>query len=117
MKRFTSKTSETVYEDGVVKHPTNLEISATFIINIGTEKVYIEDELLTNYAVAEKRAISIFLDSSYTRKRLSFETYHIDGLLVGMFIEVDAVVYVIEQITDSIAGVKAKMKIVCERWE
>ena len=114
MQRYTSTTAEV---DSVVKKPTNLEISASFRIDIGTEHIDVKDELLTNYAVAEKRAISIFLDSSYTRKRLSFETYHIDGLLVGMFIEVDTIVYVIEQITDSINGVKAKMKIVCERWE
>lgn len=110
-------TSTEITEDTVTPHPINEEITLSFDIAKGTETVSIQEPLITNFAVAEERARSVFLDSSYTTKRLTFETYHIDGLALGNIIEIDATLFIIQSITDTIVKSKASMRITCERWE
>lgn len=109
--------STTVSEDSVTVHPTNEEISLSFDIARGSSTVSINEPLLTNYEVAEARATSIFLDSSYTTKRVVVETYHIDRLNLGDTIEIDSILYIIQSISDKIIGAKASMILTCERWE
>jgi uncharacterized Zn finger protein len=116
MQRYTSKT---IVEDEVIQHvvPVNEEVSLTFEINRGTETVNVDDKLLTNFEVAEARATSMFLDSSYIKKRVEMETYHLDNLHLGDIIEVDSVLYKVVSIEDNISGAKASMTIVADRWD
>jgi len=114
MERYTSKT---IITDSVVEPPKNLEVSLSFTVNVGTEEINIKDELLTNFNVSKARATSIFLDSSYIAKRVTFETYHFDGLRIGNYISIDGSVYVVESIIDTIAGAKISSKITAQRWE
>ena len=109
-------TSETITDTSNTS--TNNELSLSFDIdNGGTETVYVEDKLLTNYEVAKARAESIFLDEGYINKRVTFSTYHIDNLHIGDTIQLDDLLFKVIGIRDVIKGAKVSMEITAERAE
>jgi hypothetical protein len=108
-------TSETISDTSNAS--TNNELSLSFdIANGGTETLYVEDKLITNYEVAKARAESLFLDEGYINKRVSFSTYHIDNLHIGDAIQLDNLLFKVISIKEVIKGAKVSMDIVAERF-
>lgn len=108
-------TSETISDTSNTS--TNNELSLSFeVVNGGTETVYIEDKLLTNYEVAQARAESVLLEDGYIHKRISINTYHIDNLHIGDIFQVDGLLYKTISINEKIQGAKVSMDIVGERF-
>ena len=109
-------TSETIGDTSNTS--TNNELSLSFDIdNGGTETVYVEDKLLTNFAVAEARAKSILAEDAYLTKRVSFSTYHIDNLHIGDTIELDTLPFIVISIVEKIKGAVVSMDITAEKVE
>ena len=107
-------TSETIGDTSNTS--TNNELSLSFDIdNGGTETVYVEDKLLTNFAVAEARAKSILAEDAYLTKRVSFSTYHIDNLHIGDTIELDTLSFKVISIVEKIKGAVVSMDITADK--
>lgn len=112
MSTFTSKT---ISDTSNIN--TNNEVSLSFeVVNGGTETVYIEDKLLTNYEVAQARAESVLLEDGHINKRISINTYHIDNLHIGDIFQVEGLLYKTISINEKIQGAKVSMDIVGERF-
>ena len=77
----------------------------------------ITDPLLTNLEVAESRATSELLKSGYITKRVQFDTYYVDGLELGMLIEVRGIKYIVVNIKIIAKDVKVSMSILAERYD
>ena len=108
-------TSETISDTSNTS--TNNELSLSFDIdNGGTETVYVEDKLLTNYDIAKARAESVFLDEGYINNRVTISTYHIDNLHIGDPIQIDGLLFKVISAKDVIKGAKVSMEITAERF-
>jgi len=112
---MTKYTSESITNDTGIN--TNLELSVSFEIDTGSETVFVDEKLLTNYTVAEARAKAIFLDSGYISKRIAISTYHLDNINIGDLISVDSALYKIISLTDKVVGAKCSLDIIAERWD
>ena len=112
---MTKYTSENITNTTGIN--TNLEVSLSFEIDSGSETVFVDDKLITNFTVAEARAKSILLEGGYVTKRIAISTYHIDYINVGDLISVDAILYKVINLRDNIKDGKVKMYIVAERWD
>lgn len=102
--------------DNSVPHK-NSEIEYSFICDRGTEEIQIHDELITNQAVAQARAESIFLEKSYIESTVTFTTYHLDGVQVGVVVEVDNKNYKVVDAETSISGAKVTLQVTAKRWD
>jgi len=97
---------------------SNLQLTIGFSIGDGTgETAKVDEPLLTSDEAAEARAISIFLDTAYLRKKVSFTIYHIDGITLGDIISIRGVLYVIDGLKRSVKQGKLKIVVSAERYE
>ncbi len=96
---------------------TNLEISTSFEIDTGTETIFIDDKLLTNYDVCEARAKATLLEQGYVTKKITVRTYHLDNININDIISVDGILYKTILLKDIISRGSLEMEIQAVRWE
>ncbi len=91
--------------------------SGAFHHDIGTEKLIINDSLITSAEVGEARAKSELIKNAYSEKWVNIESVYITGLKQNDFIKFKGIVYIVKEIVIKYSPPKLIMNIKGLRYD